>query len=269
MLLFPRELVAGPVAPGSWRSSGWGEVFRSEPGPSTTALLPLYPGCQSGAQIGAQMRTTFLGNFKILKKFMCFEDKDLAFVPLQELRKLAPKRAPLLLRVEGTFMTSQQLIALIACLAACAYFAGLLLGAGFAADQSSRAAGLTHAPFLGRVCAAGFSLFDGVGRLQQMEPSQHPAGPGNEFPGTSLRLQRDLFGTPFGPLFGCQNAKNQAKRPFLDKLRFIGSLLLSKWCSRGESMGSGRGFLRPNGRVPRACAFVPGGGLVGRLLTPV
>ncbi len=54
------------------------------------------------------------------------------------------------------------------------------------------------------VCAARFPFLEGIGRSQQMGPSQDRAGPGNDLLGTALGRQRDLFGTPFGPPFCIQ-----------------------------------------------------------------
>ncbi len=129
-------------------------------------------------------------------------------------------------------MTNSQLIALIARLTACVYAAGVLLGAGFGPGPSpgqaapakgllatpacaarsscdfeigpgmvSAEAGRANGAFLARVHAVGRAVRGGIARGRQMGPTNELAGPANDLPKTGLGPQRDLFGTPFGPLF--------------------------------------------------------------------
>ncbi len=67
----------------------------------SSGFLVNCPVCQSGAQIGTNSRTTFLGIFKILKNFKLLFTKELAFWLLRKLRELAPICAPRHHRVEG------------------------------------------------------------------------------------------------------------------------------------------------------------------------
>ncbi len=193
---------------------------------------------------------------------MCFADKDLAFLPSQKLREMAPKRAPLYLGVEGTFMTNKQLSVLIASLAACVCAAGLSVGVGLGAGQASWGAGPTNARLAACVCAAGFSFLAGIGRSRQTGPSQDPAGHGKNFARTALGPQRDLFGTPFGPLFLLQTGAEYANLPDFRRNRVRGAQgYTRKAFRRGHGLG-GEAFPAPplpDGRGPahEALLMVP------------
>ncbi len=83
-----------------------------------------------------------------------------------------------------------------------------LPGVGLGRGKSFGDAGPTNVLLAACVSPAQSPLLEGIGRSQQTGPSPHPAGPGKDFAKTAVGPQRDLFGTPFGPLFSSKRVQN-------------------------------------------------------------
>ncbi len=125
-------------------------------------------------------------------------------------------------------MSTNQLIALNAILAACVYAAGLLLGVGFGLREASGKAGPTNARLAARVRAAGVFLSRAIRGVQQIGPSHGRVGPAKNLARTGMGPQRDLFGTPFGPPFPTRISAKYANLPEIRRIVARDS----PWCHR-------------------------------------